>query len=213
MAAILAFTASAAPTDYSSVDFTKIDYPAGTGENLPYYPPPPGGWESVNYPAGTGAQPANCPGNPFTFTSTYHVKATGAEVVGPNRPAPGPANAVGYFDYGINSITDTICWNITLFNVEGAYQSPARTATHIHQAVKGANGPPRIAFPNPVGDDYRRISVGCMTGPFVTGINATDGTDTGLGFKLSQIEANPAGFFTDSHTAKYVPGVVRGQLA
>ena len=34
----------------------------------------------------------------------------------------------------------------------------------------------------------------------------------GAGFTLSQIEANPAGFFTDSHTNLFVPGVVRGQL-
>lgn len=39
-----------------------------------------------------------------------------------------------------------------------------------------------------------------------------NGVDTGTGFILKQIEANPAGFFTDSHTARYVPGVVRGQL-
>jgi hypothetical protein len=34
----------------------------------------------------------------------------------------------------------------------------------------------------------------------------------GAGFSLKQIEANPAGFFTDSHTALFVAGVVRGQL-
>lgn len=102
--------------------------------------------------------------------------------------------------------------NITLVGVTGAYQSPARTATHIHQAVKGKAGPPRIAFPNPVGDDKIRRIAGCMTGPFVTGI-VTNGTDTGAGFKVAQIEANPAGFFTDVHTTAYVPGAVRGQLA
>ena len=34
----------------------SVKYPAGTGENLPYYAPPPGGWESVKYPLGTGAR-------------------------------------------------------------------------------------------------------------------------------------------------------------
>merc|ERR1712225_204127 len=80
--------------------------------------------------------------------------------------------------------------------------------------LKGASGPPRIVFPNPgpITDGVRR-SVGCLTGPFVTGIKGADNvTDTGAGFRLSQIEANPAGFFTDSHTALFVPGVVRGQL-
>lgn len=219
-AAVLAFTATAAPAvdysnlDYSGVDFKNIQYPDGTGENLPYYPPPPGGWESVDYPAGTGV--AGCPpSGPFTFTSTYHVMAKGSEVVNASSlPAPGPAEAVGFFEYGINSFTDTICYNITLLNVVGAYQSPARTATHIHEAAKGKNGPPRVAFPNPVGDDKYRNSIGCLRGPFVTGVtNPTTGKDQGDGFTLKQIEANPAGFFTDSHTALFVPGVVRGQLA
>lgn len=106
--------------------------------------------------------------------------------------------------------------NITLTGVTGDYQSLAKTATHIHSAVKGATGPPRIALPNPlpISNDPTvvRRSVGCLTGPFTTGI-LSNGTDTGAGFSLKQIEANPAGFFTDAHTVKYVPGVVRGQLA
>jgi len=53
-----------------------------------------------------------------------------------------------------------------------------------------------------------------MTGPFTTGINVTGTTtDTGAGFKVAQIEANPAGFFCDTHTKKFVPGAVRAQLA
>jgi hypothetical protein len=100
--------------------------------------------------------------------------------------------------------------------VTGPYRSPAKTATHIHEAAKGKTGPPRLAFPNPepadAGADVVKYSMGCMTGPFTTGVIA-NGQDTGTGFTLKQIEANPAGFFTDSHTVKYVPGVVRGQLA
>ena len=89
--------------------------------------------------------------------------------------------------------------------------SPALTATHIHQGLKGASGPPRIAFPNPVGDDSYRNSIGCLKGPFKTGVLA-NGVDTGTGFTVSQIEANPSGFFTDSHTKLFSLGVVRGQL-
>jgi len=207
--------------DYTKgVDFTKIEYPKGTGENLPYYPPPPGGWESVKYPDGTGSNPQQ-PGDDNCepkkdFTSTYHVVALGKNVVNGTAPntvsTPGPEDAVGIFDYSINSNTETICWNIILINFRGKYQSPAKTATHIHEAAAGANGPPRIAFPNPEGDDRVRRGSGCMTGPFTTGLAPT-GTDTGAGFKLAQIEANPAGFFTDSHSEFFVPGVVRGQLA
>merc|ERR1712230_316130 len=86
-----------------------------------------------------------------------------------------PADTVGYYNYGINSKTERICWEITLLNVAGTYLSPARTATHIHEAARGASGPPRLAFPNPQGDDKKRVSTGCMTGPFTTGLNGPNG--------------------------------------
>ncbi|KAK1453446.1 hypothetical protein CMEL01_05105 [Colletotrichum melonis] len=152
---------------------------------------------------------------PFHFTSTYDVIATPDQVVDNNNTFTGGlAGAIGYFNYGINSKENVICYNITLVNFQGEYQSPARTATHIHQAEKGKAGPPRIAFPNPVAvEGYQNVrrSVGCLTGPFVTGVNAT-GVDTGSGFKVSQIEENPEGFFTDVHSSLAVPGAVRGQL-
>ncbi|EHK98632.1 hypothetical protein GLAREA_07741 [Glarea lozoyensis ATCC 20868] len=182
----------------------SIKYPPGTGENLKFYPAPPGGWESVNYGNNYGQG---------KWTSTYHVKAIGAEVRNGTTPAPGPADAVGYFDFQINSKEDKICYQITLYNVAGVPQSPAKTATHIHEAVRGASGPPRLAFNNPVGDDKMRYSEGCLTGPFTTGLNGADGKDTATGFKVAQIEANPKGFFTDHHTSLFTLGVVRGQLA
>ncbi|KAH6722176.1 hypothetical protein BKA61DRAFT_628273 [Leptodontidium sp. MPI-SDFR-AT-0119] len=193
----------------------NVDYPKGTGENLDYYPPPKGGWESVHYPpvTGEGKKDDDKKDDEKEFTSTYHITAVGAEVRNGTVSVAGPKEAVGYFNYGINSKTDMICWEITLLNVAGTYQSPARTATHVHEAARGASGPPRLAFPNPVGDDKKRVSTGCMTGPFTTGLNGPNGQDTGTGFKLSQIEANPAGFFTDAHTNLFPLGVVRGQLA
>lgn len=48
-------------------------------------------------------------------------------------------------------------------------------------------------------------------GPFTTGLKI-EGRDTGEGFKLSQIEANPSGFFADVHSSLAVPGAVRGQF-
>ncbi|KAH0615072.1 uncharacterized protein H6S33_000708 [Morchella sextelata] len=148
----------------------------------------------------------------FRFTSTYSVVATADQVVNAtDMPAMGEKNATGYFNYGINSHEDVICYNITLLGVTGDYQSPAFTATHIHQAMSGKAGPPRIAFPNPIGNDTRRNSVGCLKGPFRTGIIA-NGFDTGEGFFVRQIEANPMGFFTDVHTRNFPAGALRAQL-
>jgi hypothetical protein len=79
--------------------------------------------------------------------------------------------------------------------------------------VKGKVGPPRLAFPNPKGPDHRRVSYGCLTGPFFVGTNNTAGIDNAAGFQVKQIVDNPKGFFTDSHTVQFSAGVVRGQLA
>ncbi|KAK1995368.1 hypothetical protein LX36DRAFT_692653 [Colletotrichum falcatum] len=167
------------------------------------------------YTKGGGSGYGGAPG-PFSFTSTYDVVATPDQVVDSNNTFTGGlAGAVGYFSYGINSRDNVICYNITLVGFRGEYQSPAVSATHIHQAQKGLAGPPRIAFPNPTpveGYQNVRRSIGCLSGPFRTGVNAS-GVDTGAGFTVSRIEENPSDFFTDVHSSLAVPGAVRGQLS
>ncbi|KAF8458582.1 hypothetical protein BDZ91DRAFT_497710 [Kalaharituber pfeilii] len=149
----------------------------------------------------------------FEFTSTYTIFAQPENVVNANNTqVVGEPGAVGFFHYGINSHENVICYNITLLGVRGEYQSPANTATHIHEAEVGKSGPPRIAFPNPEGDDCRRNTIGCLKGPFLTGIKDPQGKDTGEGFHVRQIEENPKGFMTDTHTARFPAGAVRGQM-
>ena len=152
---------------------------------------------------------------PSSFTSAFTVMATPDQVIANDGVAvAGEPGATGTFDFRINSDTEVICYDITLTGVTGDYQSPAKTATHIHQAAAGQPGPPRIAFPNPTdtdGDGVREAS-GCLQGPFTTGVTNDAGADTGTGFTLAQIEADPAGFTGDSHTASFAAGVVRGQL-
>jgi hypothetical protein len=70
---------------------------------------------------------------------------------------------------------------------------------------------PRIAFPNPMGEGNTRNSIGCLKGPFKTGV-VTNGADSGDGFRVQQIENNPAAFFTDVHSSLALPGAVRGQM-
>lgn len=151
---------------------------------------------------------------PEEFTSAYTVMATPDEVIDADgEVAPGEEGATGDFMFWINSEEEVICYEITLEGVTGGYESPALTATHIHEAAAGEPGPPRLAFPNPepIGDEPRTSS-GCMAGPFMTGVEGDDGADTGEGFSLAEIEANPAGFTGDSHTEEFTAGVVRGQL-
>lgn len=150
---------------------------------------------------------------PSEFTSAFTVMATPDQVINNDGVAtPGESGATGTFTFRINSDLDIICYDIRLDGVTGDYQSPAKTATHIHEAAVGTSGPPRIAFPNPapVGDGPRTSS-GCLQGPFTTGVQA-NGADTGDGFTLAEIEANPSGFTGDSHTVTSPAGVVRGQL-
>lgn len=163
----------------------------------------------------------------FYFTKQYAVKAIPDQVRNGTTAVPGQPGAKGLFKFGINVEENTICYvslsilllvattntfqNITLSGVTGEYQSQALTATHIHEAPKGVSGPPRLAFPNPIGPDEKRVSYGCLTGPFKTGV-PVDGKDSGEGFHVKQIVENPAGFFADTHTKQFVLGAVRGQL-
>ncbi|GGF96471.1 hypothetical protein GCM10007304_08040 [Rhodococcoides trifolii] len=150
---------------------------------------------------------------PATFTSAFTSVATPNQVLNAQGVAtPGQPGALGSFTYRINSDLDIICYDIFLAGVTDDYMSPAKTATHIHQAAAGVAGPPRIAFPNPtdIGNGLRQSS-GCLQGPFTTGVVA-NGADTGTDFDLTSIEANPAGFAADTHTTAFTAGAVRGQL-
>lgn len=159
------------------------------------------------------AQDAEVP-EPSSFTSMFTSTTSPDMVVNAEgMPAPGPDGATGTWNYRINSDMEIICYDITVSGISANYQSPARTATHIHDAPAGTSGPPRVVFPNPVdaGDGTQR-SAGCLQGPFTTGVMA-NGVDTGDGFSLADIEADPASYYSDVHTAEFVPGAMRGQLS
>lgn len=151
----------------------------------------------------------------FAFSSMHFVEALPDQVVNGTELTGGLAGATGNFNFGINTDANMICYNITLQNFQGEFDSPATTATHIHEAARGASGPPRIAFPNPEpvnGDTAVRNSAGCLKGPFTTGV-MVDNVDSGEGFHVRQIEENPAAFMADVHSSLALPGAVRGQLA
>lgn len=81
---------------------------------------------------------------PKYFTSTYVVEATPEQVVNANNTFTGGLpGAESLYKYGINADCDVICYDIAIKGFRGEYQSPALTATHIHQGDVGRNGPPR----------------------------------------------------------------------
>merc|ERR1712137_355717 len=85
----------------------------------------------------------------FYFDAEYVVKATPDQVIAnTGAPAPGQPGAKGLFKYGINIAENTICYNITLSGVTGDYQSPALTATHIHEA-QGQGWTTQTCLPQP----------------------------------------------------------------
>ncbi|GAA98360.1 uncharacterized protein L969DRAFT_93042 [Mixia osmundae IAM 14324] len=184
LAALLAPLALALPANYDHKSEGSKDYPTSGGLNI------------------------------FDFSSTYSAYATPGMVVNANNSyTGGQEGSSGEFHFGINARQNVICYNITVYLAPNStYQSPARTATHIHQGTVGLAGPPRLTFPNPVLDDsgYGQ-SIGCLQGPFETGV-LSNGTDTAANFTVAAIERSPSSFFADTHTSDAVPGAVRGQL-
>ncbi|CAO1632890.1 unnamed protein product [Sympodiomycopsis kandeliae] len=170
---------------------------------------------------------------PRYFTSTLKTEATSDQVVNANNVAtPGLKSAKSYYKLELNTDSNILCYEILSTGFKGEYFSPAKTATHTHQAAFGRNGPPRIAFKNPEpiwdanlvgkllskfgirGSGQTRYSKECVQGPFTTGLLGADGVDTGSasGFTLNALQDNPAGFFSDYHTEAFATGAVRGQL-
>lgn len=170
--------------------------------------------QNQNKPAGKHVK------EPQYFTSAFSTRAVNTTIINNNNePVNGQPGAFGHFAFRINSDQEIICWDIRTIGVTGDYQSPAFTATHIHQAAAGRAGPPRIAFTNPqyerndVTGAEIRTSKGCLQGPFATNVTA-NGQDSGSasGFRLRNIEENPSNFFADTHTQQFVAGAIRGQL-
>ncbi len=153
---------------------------------------------------------------PSSFTSAFTAMGDPDNVLDGDtgERGAGTPGATGTFDFRINSDEEIICYDIVLEGVNPPYQSPADTSTHIHDAPAGESGPPRVVFPDPTDNgDGTLTSSGCIQGPFTTGV-VPDGADTdaGEGFSLSEIEADPADYYGDTHTEENPGGAVRGQL-
>lgn len=143
---------------------------------------------------------------PGSFTSNFSVAADASQVPEQDDGSRGEPRATGTSTLRLNSDDDIICHDITLRGVTPPFESPAPTATHIHDGPAGMAGPAVWLFPNPeMGADGTLRTTGCLQGAFTA-----DGN--GMGFAVADIEAGPTGYYVDNHTGSFAPGAVRGQF-
>ena len=120
-------------------------------------------------------------------TVTLHSTMIGANEV----PGPGDPNATGSTVIQLNSDNGMVCYTIKTAGVT----NPPLTAGHIHVGAAGVAGPVVIPLP--------------LTG----GPNLFGGCTFADPALVAKIIANPKGYYTNVHDAKYPAGVMRGQLS
>jgi hypothetical protein len=102
-------------------------------------------------------------------------------------PGAGDLNGTGTAVVLLNGTTGQVCWTLTVQNIEPAF------ASHIHRGTAVQNGPVVIGFAAP--------------GPF-----GTSGCTMASPALVSEVIANPAGFYVNVHNTPFPGGAVRGQL-
>lgn len=107
-------------------------------------------------------------------TMEFSVSATPDEV--PEEEGGGEPGATALFEFTLDPDDEVICFDICANGVTPPYESPANTATHIHEGDPGEVGPPVVLFPDPQprdpDADGPRTSSGCLPGElaFQTGV-------------------------------------------
>ena len=112
-----------------------------------------------------------------------------AALTGANEVPAGDPDGAGTARVRVLGALDQICVRLEVRGI-----SPA-TAAHIHRGAAGVNGPPVVNLDPPDNDGDE------------------DDCDQ-IGDALAdEIQANPAGFYVNVHTADFPNGAIRGQLA
>lgn len=120
------------------------------------------------------------------------VRLSGAEEVPPADPDG--RGTFGYFAAG-----NKLCYFLTVRRIDPAI------AAHIHAAPRGVNGGIVIGLDTPT-DGF---SFDCIT---AVSNDTPNSIMVLLQSELDAIIADPAGFYTNVHTAPFPAGAVRGQL-
>src|SRR3546814_10310429 len=114
---------------------------------------------------------------------TYSASLSGAQEV----PGPGDTDGSGNAEITVVDAVDNVCYEI---NVAGI--SPAN-ATHIHRGAIGVAGPPVVTLEAPTDGETQ----GCTQAPEAI---------------ADEIEANPAGFYINVHTADFPNEIGRAHV-
>lgn len=111
-----------------------------------------------------------------------------------NRIVGDPDGRGEVYIFGIDGDPTTLCYVLIVDRI-----APA-TATHIHEAPAGQNGPVVVNLAAPADGD----AADCLTegepGKFLSGQT------------VAEILANPADYYVNVHNAEYPGGALRGQL-
>jgi hypothetical protein len=117
--------------------------------------------------------------------STYTVLLTGAN----ETPNPADPDGVGFAVITLDPGTGTITFTAFEQNIA------TPTASHIHRGAAGVTGPVIIPFNK----------------PFINGVSSDTLTGIAAGL-MTDIIANPPGFYFNVHNADFPGGAIRGQL-
>jgi hypothetical protein len=102
-------------------------------------------------------------------------------------PGPGDANGTGEFSGWFDPAMGRICYTLGV----GSLADP--TMAHIHRGAAQVAGPPVVVLANPA----QNISDTCQ--PVAPAL-------------ISEIVANPAGFYVNVHTKEHPSGAIRAQF-
>lgn len=98
-------------------------------------------------------------------------------------------DGAGHATFKIDTAKNEVCFDLTVEKIGAA------TAAHVHKGAAGASGPPVVPLTKP---DAAGKSSGCaMVGAAV----------------VTDLLANPAGYYVNVHNAEFPGGAVRGQLS
>ena len=110
-----------------------------------------------------------------------------AALTGANEVPPGDPDGAGTARIRVLGTLNQICVRLEVRGIDRA------TAAHIHRGAEGVNGPPVVNLDPPDDEDE----------------DDCDRIGDGL---ADEIQANPAGFYVNIHTAAFPNGAIRGQL-